>query len=731
MTSTVSSFPPQHSLNNQDATDKGNSGWLEIILAVAQHYRLSCSAENVRMASVDTGNLSLEEIIRRMGRLAGLNVRFTQLSKNNLTSWRLPLVVQLDDGQPAIIESLDKAGNAGVRFAGDEGLSSTIALDTLLKRIIKSAIMRPATGVADERVDDYIKPCEPHWFRQIVLRDIKPYGHVMIASFVANTMALSGVLFSMQVYDRVVPSESLPTLYVLFIGVMIALIFDFTMRLMRIKVIDLLGKRADLRISDRVFGHALRLKNSVRPKSTGTFISLLRELESVRDMITSSTVSIIADLPFFFFFLLVFWMIAGPLAWVPAGAVLLMLLPGVLAQKKLAGLARLAQRESTLRNAMLVETVQGMDDIKTLQAEQRFQQKWNHYNHVSAEAALELRGLVNRLTTWTQNVQTMVFALVVLFGAPMVMAGDLTTGSLVAASILSSRMLAPLSQVTQLLTRWQQAKLGLEGLTQLMQSPVDHPDGSKRVHRALIRGDYQCKDATFKYSKDDPVIALKIDELNIKPGERIAILGKNGAGKSTLLQALAGSLEPTGGQMMLEGIAMSHLDPADLRRDVALLTQNSRLFHGTLYDNITLGAPDACDEDVVRALTLTGAIEFVRKIPKGLDYLLMEGGHGLSGGQRQALLLSRLLIRQPSVLILDEPTASLDENSEKNFLNALDEWADQRSLIIATHRMSVLRIVNRIIVVDNGRIVLDDDREAALSRLAKPKDPIKSAAAAV
>lgn len=727
MTSTVSSFPHQPHLHS---ADKGNSGWLEIILAVAQHYRLSCSAENVRMASIETGNLSLEEIIRRMGRHAGLSVRFTQLSKHNLTSWRLPLVVQLDDGQPAIIDSLDKEGNAGVRFAGDEGLSSNIPLDTLLGRIVKSAIMRPTTGVADERVDDYIKPYEPHWFRNIVLRDIKPYGHVMIASFVANTMALSGVLFSMQVYDRVVPSESLPTLYVLFIGVMVALVFDFTMRLMRIKVIDLLGKRADLRISDQVFGHALRLKNSVRPKSTGTFISLLRELESVRDMITSSTVSIIADLPFFFFFLLIFWMIAGPLAWVPAGAVLLMILPGLLAQKKLARLARLAQRESTLRNAMLVETVQGMDDIKTLQAEQSFQQKWNHYNHVSAEAALELRGLVNRLTTWTQNVQTMVFALVVLFGAPMVMAGDLTTGSLVAASILSSRMLAPLSQVTQLLTRWQQAKLGLEGLSQLMQSPVDHPDGSKRVHRGLIRGDYQCKDASFKYSKDDPVIALKIDELNIKPGERIAILGKNGAGKSTLLQALAGSLEPTAGQMMLDGIAMSHLDPADLRRDVAILTQNSRLFHGTLYDNLTLGAPDASDEDVVRALTLTGAIEFVRKIPKGLDYLLMEGGHGLSGGQRQALLLSRLLIRQPSVLILDEPTASLDENSEKNFLNALDEWADQRSLIIATHRMSVLRIVNRIIVVDNGRIVLDDDREAALSRLSKPKDPVSTTAAA-
>lgn len=727
MSNIVSPFPEGQIINNPRFADKGNSGWLEVILAVTRHYRLSCSAENIRLASVDTGSLSLEDIIRRMARIAGLSVRFTRLTPTNLTSWRLPVVVQFDDGQPAVIEALDKDGNVGICFAGDGGLVSSIPREVLFKRVIKSVIMRPSITVADERVDDYIKPYEPNWFRQIVLRDIKPYGHVMVASFVANTMALSGILFSMQVYDRVIPGESMPTLYVLFIGVLIALTFDFVMRLMRIRVIDLLGKRADLRISDRVFGHALHLKASARPKSTGTFISQLRELESIREMITSSTVSVIADLPFFFFFLFIFWIIAGPLVLIPAAAVIVMLLPGVIAQKKLSRLARTAQREASLRNAMLVETVQGIEDIKTLQAEQRFQQKWNHYNHVSAEASLELRGLVSRLTTWTQNIQTLLFAVVVLLGAPMVMAGDLTTGSLVAASILSSRMMAPMSQVTQVLSRWQQAKVALEGINQLMQLPVDFPEGSKRIHRPLIRGEYECKDASFKYSADDPLIALKITALNIKPGERIAILGKNGAGKSTLLQVLAGNMEAKYGQLNLDGVAMSHLDPNDIRRDIALLSQNARLFHGTLYDNLTLGAPDASDDEILHALTITGAMDFVRKMPKGMDHLVLEGGLGLSGGQRQALLLSRLLIRHPTVLLLDEPTASLDEGAEKHFLNALDQWADQRSLIIATHRMSVLRIVSRIIVVDNGKIVLDDDRETALNRLSRSKDTVASA----
>lgn len=710
-------------------SSKGNENWLEAIISVAQHYRLSCSAENIRLASIETGNLSLEDIVRRMARMAGLSIRFSQLTDAGLTAWRLPIVVQFDDGQLGVVETLDKKGNAGVRFTGDEGLLSSVPRQELLNRVIKSVILRPAEAVADERVDDYIKPYERHWFRQIVLRDMKPYGHVMLASLVANTMALSGVLFSMQVYDRVVPSESIATLYVLFIGVLIAVIFDFIMRLMRVKVIDLLGKRADLRISDRVFGHAIRLKNSARPKSTGTFISQLRELESVRDMITSSTVAVIADLPFFLFFLFIFWIIAGPLVWVPAAAVVFMLLPGFLAQKKLSRLARAAQRESSLRNAMLVETVQGIEDIKTLQAEQRFQQKWNHYTSVSGEASLSMRALVSKLTTWTQNVQTLVFALVVLFGAPMVMAGDMSTGSLVAASILSSRMLSPMSQVTQLLTRWQQAKVGLEGLNQLMQLPVDHPEGSKRVHRALIRGDYELRDASFKYSNEDPTTALHIDQLHIDPGERIAVLGKNGAGKSTLLQALAGTLEAKRGGISLDGIALGHLDPADVRRDVALLSQNSRLFHGTIYDNITLGAADASDEEIISALTLSGAIDFIRKTPKGLDYLIQEGGHGLSGGQRQSLLLARLLIRQPNVLLLDEPTAAMDEATEKQFLNALDEWAEQRTLVIATHRMSVLRIVQRIIVVDNGKIVLDDARDAALARLARVKPAAADVAA--
>ena len=695
--------------------------WLDAILSVARHYRLDCSAENVRIASLRANDSSVEDVLRQMARQAGLTIKFATYDPTTLTQWRTPLVVQMQDGQVGVIQTLGEEDEVGIAYSGDQGLQSSINRQQLLDNALRTVILRPARPISDVRTNDYIKPYDEHWFRKIVLRDLRPYGHVMLASLVANILGLGGVLFSMQVYDRVIPAESLPTLYVLFGGVLLAIFFDFIMRLMRMKITDLLGKRADLRVSDLVFGHAMRLRNSARPKSTGSFISQLRELESLRDLITSSTATALADLPFFLIFLVVFYLIGGPLVLIPLFALVAMVVPGLMAQRKLARLANESMRESALRNAMLVETVQGMDDIKSLQAEQRFQQQWNHYNAVAADSSLRLRTLTNGLVAWTQNVQSAVFAIVIVFGAPMVIAGDLTTGSLVAASILASRMMAPVSQLTHVLTRWQQAKVALEGLNRLMQLPVDHPEGAQRVHLPVITGRYELKRAAFKYSEEARTPALTVNDLTIEPGERIAVLGRNGAGKSTFLQALAGSLDLSSGSISLDGVALGHIDPADVRRDVGLLTQNSRLFHGSLRENLIMGAGQASDQEIIEALGITGALEFVRSCPTGMDHLILEGGLGLSGGQRQSLLLSRLLIRQPHILLLDEPTASLDEVTERKLIQNLAAWGQGRTLIIATHRTSVLSMVDRIIVVDNGQVVIDDTKDNAIAKLSRPK----------
>ncbi|MFC6635153.1 type I secretion system permease/ATPase [Microbulbifer taiwanensis] len=706
--------PQADSENRADFTP-----WLDAILTVAKHYRLEFSAENVRIAAHWGREESTENILRHMARQAGLTVKFSSFEDSLLTPWRLPLVVQFWDGQIGVIETVASDGSVGINYSGDQGLQSSSDFKAIVEEIARVAILRPARSVEDARVDDYIKPDNRHWFRKIILRDLKPYGHVMIATTVANILGLAGILFARQVYDRVIPADSMSTLYVLFSGVLLAVVFGFIMRMMRVRITDLLGKRADIRVSDMVFGHAVRLRNSARPKSTGTFISQIRELERVRELVTSTTVLALADIPFFLLFLLVMWVLAGPLVWIPIGGVLLLLVPALLAQGKLERLAHESIRESSLRNAMLVETIQGLEDIKTLQAEQRFQRQWNHFNAVTADSNLKLRYLVNLLSTWTHNVQSSVFAVIILFGAPMVISGDLTTGSLVAASLLGSRMMSPMGQITQVLSRWQQAKVALKSLDKIMQLPVDHPEGSKRVHRSVIHGKYYFRDATFQYGDDAAEPVLTVAELSISPGERIAVLGRNGAGKSTLLQALAGCLESSAGRVILDDISMTHIDPADIRRDIGLLSQNSALFHGTLRDNLIIGAPHATDEEILWALQLSGALEFVQKFPKGLDHMVLEGGLGLSGGQRQSLLLSRLFIRQPNVILLDEPTASLDEATERRFIRSLDEWSKERTLVLATHRASTLSLVDRVLVVDNGKIIIDDTKEKAIEKISK------------
>lgn len=692
--------------------------WIEAVLTVASHYRLEFSAENVRIAAAWASEQPLPEVLATLARQVGLSCAPGKCELDQLSPWRLPVVVQLRDGQVAVVETQSSDGKLGVIYSGDQGLRSSVDRDALMREVKHVVVFRPARAVPDARIDDYVKPYEPHWFRRIVLRDWRPYGHILLASLLANCLGLAGILFTRQVYDRVIPAESFPTLYVLFSGVLLALVFEFLLRGTRIRITDLLGKRADLRVSDRVFGHALRIRNEEKPRSTGAFIAQLRELEQVREMMTSTTVTACADIPFFFLFCFILWHIAGPLVFVPMGAVLLLVVPGVLVQSKLKALAGEAMRESALRNAMLVETIQGLEDVKALQAEQRFQQQWNHYNAVTSDVNLKLRGIAANLSVWTSSVQSAVFSSVVLFGAPMVMEGELSVGALVAASILASRMMAPMSQVTSVMTRWQQAKVAMRSLDQLMERKVENADNEKRVHRAQLNGEYKFRQAVFKYPGAG-IPALQIPSLEIQPGERIAILGRNGAGKSTLLQALAGSLEASSGEVILDGVNLAHLDVADLRRDVGILTQNGRLFHGTVRENLLLGAPRATDEEIQAALALSGADEFVRRLPSGLDYQILEGGGGMSGGQRQALLLTRLFLRDPKVVLLDEPTASLDEASEKQLIEQLSGWLKGRTLVVATHRMSMLALVDRVLVIEHGRIVMDDAKSKVLSLLAK------------
>ncbi|MFW2160892.1 type I secretion system permease/ATPase [Acinetobacter beijerinckii] len=699
--------------------------WLQAVLTVAKHYRIEPSEERVRLQLDWNQNQNLDEILLLMTRQVGLNLRKVKFSNDVVNPWRLPVIVELNDGQVGVIDKADTEGNVSIQLSGDQGLSQKFAVGAL-KHIVKSIyVLRPEKSVPDARIDEYIKPYEQSWFWSIVLQDWKRYIDIMFASLMANILALATIIFSMQVYDRVVPSQSIPTLWVLAGGVLIAAIFEFILRVSRVYLSDIIGKRADLRISDRVFGHALRIKNSERSKSTGTFISQIRELEGVRDLVTSTTMGAIADLPFFFLFLIIFAIIGGNLFWVMLVVVPLMILPGILVQKKLAELAQEGMRESSIRNAILVEAVQGIEDIKLLRAESRFQNQWNHMNEVSADISMQQRKIVGVLTAWTQKIQGLTYAAVILVGCFAVMEGEMTTGALVACSILSSRMLAPISQITGILGRLQQAKVAKKSLDELMQKAVDQPDQAHLVHKEVLNGDYELKNVMFQYTEDDPRPSLAIRHLKIKAGEKIAILGRNGAGKSTLLQILSAMQFPSNGTVHLDGLDISLIDPADVRRDMGLLNQNAQLFYGTIRENLTLGAPLARDEDILKVLKVTGALGFVQEKKEGLDHLVLEGGVGFSGGQRQALLLARLLIRQPNILLLDEPTAAIDDVAEKQLIDHLKGWLSNRTLVVATHRRAVLELVDRIIVMNDGKVVMDGPREQVLNQSTVQQKQIK------
>ena len=408
--------------------------------------------------------------------------------------------------------------------------------------------------------------------------------------------------------------------------------------------------------------------------------------------------------------------IAPPLAWIAPVAALLMILPGLLLQKKLAELANQSAHEATLRNAVLVESVQGLEDIKLMQAENRFLQQWNSYIRITAESGLRTRELSQGLINWGVTVQGLVYAAMVMFGAPLVIEGTLTTGSVVAASMLGSRMIAPMGNLCGVLARWQQVKAAKKGLDSIMELPTETQRDETLVHQEIFHGHYLFENAQFRYHSEDQRVPLRINRLEIAAGERIAVLGRNGAGKSTLLQALAGGVDLVEGDARLDNLSLPHIDMADLRRNVGLLSQNARLFFGTLRENLTLGAPHASDDEIFTVLEICGAANFVKRLPKGLDHPIMEGGSGLSGGQRQSIMLARMLLRAPNIVLLDEPTASLDEHSEREFIQRLGQWLGNRTLVVATHRVPVLELVERVVVLKEGQLVMDAPKAQALGQ---------------
>ncbi|MEQ4532382.1 MAG: type I secretion system permease/ATPase [Mixta sp.] len=703
--------------------------WIAAMLRVAARFGKPADGKTLRQQMRWFEHLTPDQQLERLAGLLGLHLTMTPRDKLRWRQEVTPVILLLENGSVAVVEAIDAEGRA--RYWLSEG-GDVVRESDLQELLAQSQPQVAVPGVAargrDARIDEFVQPYEQHWFWKNFRGMGRRIAEISLASVVSNVLALAGILFSMQIYDRVIPAQSEPTLWVLFVGVLIAAAIEYLIRLMRTQVSDLMGKRIDLKVSSMLFARAMNIRNEARPKSTGSFISQLREIDQVRELLTSTTVGAAADLPFIILFLFIMGFIGGPLVIIPLLAIPLIVIPGLLVQIPMARLAKEGMREGALRNAVLVETIEGVEDIKALQAEPYFQRQWEQTHEVSAAIGMKQRLWGARLTGWASSVQQLTYAGMLVFGTYLVLAGDITTGTLVASSLLSSRTIAPLMQLTMIFSRWQHAKSAMKGLDELLKKPLDQAEEGEMAHCPTLTGHYDLRNVQYTYDEENVKNVLNIGQLQIKPGERIALLGKVGAGKSTLLKLLAGQAKASQGKVIVDGVDINRIDPIDLRRQLGWLSQDSRLFFGTLRQNLMLGNPHASEQEMLQALRVSGALSLVQQDAASLDRIINEGGRGLSGGQRQMVLISRMILRQPQVVLLDEPTASMDEQLEEHVIRQMKNWLTGRTLVLVTHRPALLKLVDRIVVMDNGRIVADGPRDEIL-RAAGGSKPAKGDAA--
>lgn len=695
--------------------------WIAAMARAANGYGLAVDVKSVRQQMRWYEQLPAPRRLERLGHLMGLSVSLQPREKVRWRNEILPALIEIDDGGLMVIESLDSEGKAlyWLNDSGDVQREAEL-VELLLKSQGTIVLLGTAERGQDSRIDDFVQPYRKHWFWQHFRGAKRQIGEISLASIISNVLALAGILFSMQVYDRVIPAQSYSTLWVLFFGVLIAAALEYAIRLSRTVISDLMGKKIDLKISGMLFARALAIKNEARPKSTGSFISQLREIDQVRELLTSTTVGAAADMPFVLLFLVIMALVGGPLVFIPMLAIPLIVIPGILLQWPMAKLAKEGMRESALRNAVLVESIEGVEDIKALQAEPYFQRQWEQTHAVSATIGMQQRLWGARLSGWASTVQQLTYAGMLVFGSYLVLNGDITTGTMVACSLLSSRTIAPLMQLTMVFSRWQHAKTAMTGLDDLLKKPLDKPEEGKMAHCPVLSGHFQLRNLQYSYDVEKGENSITVNNLEIKPGERVAILGKVGAGKSTLLKLLSGQASATRGKVIIDGVDINHIDPSDVRRQLGFLSQESRLFFGSLRQNLMLGHPHATEPEMLQALRISGALSLVQQDAASLDRIIHEGGRGLSGGQRQMVLLSRMILRNPQIVLLDEPTASMDEQLEEYVIRQMHSWLSGRTLVLVTHRPALLKLVDRIVVLDNGRVVADGPRDQILQAANKP-----------
>ena len=561
-----------------------------------------------------------------------------------------------------------------------------------------------------------------HWFWSAFLENKQTYYKVMLAATLVNLMSVGSSIFIMVVYDRVLPNSAYESLYALTIGMALVIIFDFILKMLKTYFIDYAGEFVDKNVGDTIFNRLLDAPTAVVTGPVGATANTFREFDSVRDFFTSATLSLIVDIPFIFLFIFVIYLIAGPLAYIPLVAVPIVLLIGILLQPFLARVSEDLGQHNQEKQSVLVETITGIESIKVLGGGDLVKERWNEAATKQSNRSRLSRALAQIAVNSAQSAQQICLVGIVFYGVFLVSEGTVSMGGMVAAVLLSSRTLAPLAQIANLFGRANNAKTSYKRLASFMEE-TESEDVSVKNKSAIRRdklGNIQFKDTTYRYPEAD-IDTLRGINIKIEEGEKVAILGRNGSGKSTLMKLASGLFKASDGLVMYDGVDIRQLHTQDLSNSIGIVLQDVQLFSGSVRENITMGRGDISEDDLVHAGKLSGLDEFISKIPGGYDLQLSDGGKGLSGGQRQAIALARAIVHKPSHFILDEPTSAMDMNAENLFISQVGAVLKESTMLIVTHRMPLLNLVDRIIVMHEGQIAEDGPKDEIINKLNQPR----------
>ncbi len=663
------------------------------------------------------GKLTPDLYIKAADRV-GLKATVVERDLAEISDLVLPAVLLLSHNNAVVVREVDHEKGECLLYLPLTAESRTTRIKELQKAYTGYAIYSIPKPTLDARAKINSQADHGHWFWGTLAQSWKIYRDVLIASLFINIFVIANPLFVMNVYDRVVPNSAIETLWALALGILVLYVFDFVLKLLRNYFIEIAGKKSDILLSSHVLEKILGARFESHPKSVGAFVSHLREFETVRNFITSTTITTFIDLPFVILFLVVIAYIGGVIAWVPLFFIPLIVLYSWIVHSRLKDDVAKSFSAAAQKNATLVEALTQLETVKTFNAEGAILRKWELAVGQLAQWGLSSRVLSNSATSFAGFAQQLASVFVIIVGVYAIAERELTQGALIACVILSGRVLAPFAQVAGLLVNYHQSKLALDSLSELVAKPQEHEADTRFLQQPTLSGSFEMQNVSFSYPEETQATLQNVS-IKIASGERVAIIGKLGSGKSTLQKLLLGLYRAQNGNILYDGVDISQFDPVDIRNQIGYVAQDSELFFGSIRDNIMFGKVGFDDKELVRVAKLAGVSSWINSHPQAFERNVGERGEALSGGQKQAVSVARALVGDPSILIMDEPSSSMDNASEAQMIAALKGTLDGKTLIIVTHKVSMLSMVDRLIVMDGGRVVADGKKASVLEALKK------------